>query len=85
MFLAFSLSLPLTLFAASLTQPGHGAEIGKERRVLGTKGSVILSDRPCGLIMANSMPREFPGLLLREAKRDACALAFMHALVFFVS
>lgn len=36
MFLAFPLSLPLALFAASLTQPGRGAEIGRlERRVLG--------------------------------------------------
>lgn len=77
MFLAFSLSLPLTLFAASLTQPGRGAEIGKERRVLGVEGFIILSDRPCGLIMANLMPRGFPGLLLREAKRDACVLPFL--------
>ena len=56
--------------------------------MLGVKGSIILSDRPCGLIMATFVPhaREFPGLLLREAKRDARVLPFvMHTLLITIS
>ena len=53
---------------------------------VGVKGSIILSDRPCGLIMANLMPRKFSGLLLREAKRDARVLPFvMHTLLITIS